>query len=662
MVERTEEEGIPPDVSKTVLEVLGNYSDVNSSREATNVDELMPMVRRSLRGYKNRDSSSILNDDDGPRPHPGRLSRSLIKASVKRKRIDDGGGGVEGPDEVLKRIGVPRSRRSSVFGGKKSVGAGESSSEGGDRTRGGDGAGGGPGGDPLGMTSPRAGAGRRPSADEKLIVTPAKARGFSINSDVEYERVCESVNSQDDFSFEGVPFFNNFDVINEILDDKVMASLLEDDKPRDSPYDVNNQENSHNNDDDDEPHEEEEEDEEENASPEAPRRSSRPRPQEYLDLEDSELEEILEEPTEEPLPAAVILKLRKITVKLEHPVPPQHEIEQGTIRRGPNPEERLQFQKYCTLKEGRFSPEENKILKNNWKRFCEVHDLDIPQTHFFKCKYQGRMYIESVEERRNFIKFLARGLPWRTLRAVYVRFKMMFGFRRQAKSKRYTEQDDEKIVRYMECKPPLRKSQVLSRLLGRPYASIYQRYLQLRRRREGNPPRRRVTWTLGLMEEFLKNLLDVTISEDVRDLKDAMIPKVVWLKLEELMNIEFSVLKNFWMMQLHGQLFFPRTIYFNEIKIMLIEYLYGRGITDVEELEWARVGRCFDGLTTQFLRKMCPRVMKTGRTRSMGDLVERLYEEKIPILKVVKEDSYLPRVKWEAGRLRVVDEFGDGIS
>ncbi|XP_063983043.1 transcription termination factor 1-like [Diachasmimorpha longicaudata] len=662
MEESREECEIPP-VSKSVLEILENYCDVNSNQEATNVDELMPWVRKSLYDYNDPERFLIVKNDDGgrgARPR-GRLARSLIKSSTKRKTVDNEhqSDDVQGSDEVLKRIGIPKSRRSYVFSGRKSTGMWEMVTEGGEAMEV-DGHVSEPDGDPLKMT-PLKVSPRSCTSDEKLMVTPLKARGICLSPGAEDEAIHYSAKSQEDFSIEGVSFFNNFDVFNEILNDKTMSSLLGDDEPPQIHTDFDNYDNSIHDNEDLEPNEQRDREE---SSYESRRRSSRiktPTRNEHLELDDSSLEEIMDEPTEEPLSDAVIRKLRNIVVKLEHSVPPQHQIEPGTIRRGITPEERLQFKKYSVLKGGRFSTEENEILKKNWKRFCEVHGLDIPQTHFFKCRYQGKMYIEDPNERRKFVMFLAQGLPSRTLRAVYVRFRIMFGFRKQVKCKRYTEEEDEKIMKYMTCQLPVRKSEVLTKLLGRPYGSIYQRYLQLMRKRKKNSPRTSVSWTLELMEKFLKNLLDVTISEDVRDLKDAMIPNVVWRKLQDIMNIEFTVLKKFWALQLHAQLFFPRPIYFNEIKIMLIEYLYGTGITNGEEIDWRRVNRCFDGLTTQFLSKMCPRLVKNSKSRTWGELIERLYVEKIPILKIV-EDSYLPRVRWEAGRLKVIDEFVDGVS
>lgn len=80
-----------------------------------------------------------------------------------------------------------------------------------------------------------------------------------------------------------------------------------------------------------------------------------------------------------------------------------------------------------------------------------------------------------------------------------------------------------------------------------------------------------IKWTLSLIGKFIKTLMCITLCETVEDLKDAIIPKPVWRKLEEKLDIHHNTLKKFWIFQLHMQLFCPEPIYLNDIKIKLIE-------------------------------------------------------------------------------------------
>jgi len=76
---------------------------------------------------------------------------------------------------------------------------------------------------------------------------------------------------------------------------------------------------------------------------------------------------------------------------------------------------------------------------------------------------------------------------------------------------------------------------------------------------------------LPLIKKFIKTLLNVTLSQDIKELKGAIIPKPVWQEMEERLDIHENVLKTFWQHQLHLQLFSSSPIYLNDIKIQLIE-------------------------------------------------------------------------------------------
>ena len=59
-------------------------------------------------------------------------------------------------------------------------------------------------------------------------------------------------------------------------------------------------------------------------------------------------------------------------VKLIHEVPIQHKIEHTAGSKILTKKERELFLKYASLKNGVFTPSEDKIIKDNWEKFCEV--------------------------------------------------------------------------------------------------------------------------------------------------------------------------------------------------------------------------------------------------------------------------------------------------
>lgn len=78
-------------------------------------------------------------------------------------------------------------------------------------------------------------------------------------------------------------------------------------------------------------------------------------------------------------------------------------------------------------------------------------------------------------------------------------------------------------------------------------------------------------WSLSLREEFLKKLLELMISDNIGELKDALIHTVVWKEMTKYFPVHQSELENLWYNELHLQLYSPRPIYMNDVKIKLIE-------------------------------------------------------------------------------------------
>nr|XP_012146273.1 PREDICTED: uncharacterized protein LOC100883596 isoform X1 [Megachile rotundata]XP_012146274.1 PREDICTED: uncharacterized protein LOC100883596 isoform X1 [Megachile rotundata] len=386
------------------------------------------------------------------------------------------------------------------------------------------------------------------------------------------------------------------------------------------------------------------------------------------DLKDilGELDIDLETETEsDKIPKEAIKKLYNLKVQLIHVVPNQHKIEQRAASRGISKTERLQFLKYGPIKKGVFTPNEDKVILHNWKKFCEVHSWDPKHVKPFIClKNNKSFYMRSKEQRINFLQFLANGLPWRSLFSVYNRFKYL-QFNRDKNYKRYSLDEDYKILSYMKNKQPKNNRNSgfceLARELGRSHHSIWLRYQLLRKieKDKEKKPLKDIEWTLPLIAKFIECLMDITLCDELIDLKDATIPKVIWQKLEEKLNIEQNVLKMYWIHQLHMQLFCPEPIYLNDIKIKLIEYIYTKGIAHTREIIWPDVAKHFDGITTIFLcRTFYYLVAEAGiklATKNFHRINKYLYKERIAEIQNELTDKFLPRLSYDNGEVKVVD-------
>ena len=380
-----------------------------------------------------------------------------------------------------------------------------------------------------------------------------------------------------------------------------------------------------------------------------------------IDVE-SENEELLDNNSEQ--------KLYILQVKLMHKVPPQHKIEHSSGAKPLSLEEKQLFFKYGPMKQGVFSPKEDEIIIKNWETFCKVHKWNPKHTEPFRyMRHDNKFTIKSKRERKAFVQFLANGLPWRTLYSVYQRFRILYRNSNHKKPfQRYTPVEDKKILSYLNSKHVKENKRHsafsdLAKVLGRTSESVRLRYQLLKKvqqdqSREQSVPE--VTWTIPLISKFIKTLMDVTLCEEVEDLKDASIPKPVWQKLEEKLNIDQNILKVFWMHQLHMQLFCPERIYLNDIKIKLIEYIYGKGISSTREIIWPNVVKYFEGITTVFLCKLFFYLVQEATARlnskSFPGIVEYLYHDKIHEIRNEQTDKFLPRLSYNNGEVDIVDE------
>ncbi|XP_036148519.1 uncharacterized protein LOC105837813 [Monomorium pharaonis] len=392
------------------------------------------------------------------------------------------------------------------------------------------------------------------------------------------------------------------------------------------------------------------------------RRSKRSKKHKLNSDEKSILKELEKSIKLEKIPLTDRKKLKTLHIKLIHKVPPQHEIELSGSH-APTKKEKILFQQYGPIRKGLYTPIEDKIIKKNWNKFCELHDWDTTKVEpFLYWRHNNKYYIHDVEERQKFVQFLANGLPWRTLYSVYSRFKVLY--RNKITYARYTSAEDEKILTYIHNKHLAKrdtKYSELAKLLNRTGRSVFKRYQYLKRQIQDESETEvldNVRWTLPLVKKFIETLLNVTLSENIRELKDATLPKPVWKKMEEKLNINENVLKTYWQHQLHMQLFSTEPIYLNDIKIQLIEYMYEKGISNTREIIWPNVAKHFDGMTAVFLCKVFYYLVQESTVKDINnfaDIVEHLYHIKISEIQKTSTDKFLPRILYKNGKISLLD-------
>ncbi|XP_058802272.1 uncharacterized protein LOC131670578 [Phymastichus coffea] len=166
-------------------------------------------------------------------------------------------------------------------------------------------------------------------------------------------------------------------------------------------------------------------------------------------------------------------------------------------------------------------------------------------------------------------------------------------------------------------------------------------------------------WTLPMTKDFIKALMTATLCNDIQELKNHTIIDCVWRKVGEDLKIDPSSLKNFWYYRLHMQLFCTEPIYFNDIKIKLIEYLYEKGISNKKDIKWQNVLLYFEGYTQLFLYRIFTYLIRTTKESTdftnLAAIINHLYVHQIPNIIQNVNDKILPRLIYEDGNIKHLD-------
>ncbi|KAF5277075.1 hypothetical protein FQA39_LY06313 [Lamprigera yunnana] len=175
--------------------------------------------------------------------------------------------------------------------------------------------------------------------------------------------------------------------------------------------------------------------------------------------------------------------LRDLIVKLPWPVPPLHLVE--TRMSSPVSRKQRKFieDKEFNIKLGRYTAEEDDIILNNWKTFCEIHKIDDDPLPFlsFEAKAESKMDKSAMSKyhRINFVRFLGHNLPNRQLNSIYSRFKKLFDTTIKG---RFSACDDNTILNFMKTCNDANKFSKLSSILNRDRLAILKRYNVLMKR------------------------------------------------------------------------------------------------------------------------------------------------------------------------------------
>ncbi|KAJ3660268.1 hypothetical protein Zmor_004724 [Zophobas morio] len=317
----------------------------------------------------------------------------------------------------------------------------------------------------------------------------------------------------------------------------------------------------------------------------------------------SEIKKIKEE---KRLSSAEEKVLKKLHINLPWRVPPLHMVETRVAVR-PNKEQKMRIEELAVeVKTGSYTKLEDVQIRANWEKFCKMHELAEDPKPFLNLVNSDRKVTFPTNERINFVRFLAHKLDNRLLCSVYNRFRRLFQAQ-EIRSGRFTTQEDEKIVEYIQSSSSRTPYSDLAVLLNRTKTAIEKRAQKLVLK-FNNAQTSVIKWDKKKIEEFLTNFVEVTQVEEITDLKTREVTTEEWRQMESRMKIPMVKLRNAWMHTIYSKIFTKRKLKTSRVRKYLIRTLVERGENDLRAINWnsiqTEMEKKYEGFTGQKLNTM----------------------------------------------------------
>ncbi|CAG2054532.1 unnamed protein product, partial [Timema podura] len=281
-------------------------------------------------------------------------------------------------------------------------------------------------------------------------------------------------------------------------------------------------------------------------------------------------------------------KFKELTIDLDFKVPLSHTVEKSFTHSLSNID-REKFQDLgIKLKTGRYNPEEDAILKENWDYFSTEYGFDDPVLFL-----PGVTNLLSTKQRKKFVQLLGKGLGHRSLNSIYLRFATLYT--PQDENRKFTSYENKLILRCIEREISM-PFVILSKLIGKERHAISKHYKILKMSKQYKESQLS-KWDYDSVKLLIETLLTVSGENDVEKLRKP-IPSTVWDSVGTRINIHPSKCKSYWNNKLSTQLFAKDPVHFNEVCVKFYNVYKFKYWVDVK---WTDIALDFDGIGPLFL-------------------------------------------------------------
>ncbi|XP_023028164.2 uncharacterized protein isoform X1 [Leptinotarsa decemlineata] len=313
--------------------------------------------------------------------------------------------------------------------------------------------------------------------------------------------------------------------------------------------------------------------------------------------------------------------LKNLVIVLPFNIPPLH----VNVERPSRPTlDEIKASRDFSVKTGAYSQKEDQTIKNNWKRFCKEHNLNIEPAAFFK--FPRKM---AKEEKVKFMQYISHGLENRPPRRVYLRFKTIFGNLVKITG-RFTKAEDEQIIEFMETTSSKKPFVDLGRILNRPSNSVERHYLRI-------CEQKKIFWTPSKAEQLINCMLKVAKLESPYQLENQKLTAKQWKKVSKKMEgIPVIKLQRAWNITIYPRLFADGDLAM--AKRLVIDILDERQETDWRLVDWKEISRKFPGFSPEKLYMMFKKLV-------IHNVPEELQKDLKKSIECLKEKGIAPTHK-----------------
>nr|CAD7409619.1 unnamed protein product [Timema poppensis] len=346
-------------------------------------------------------------------------------------------------------------------------------------------------------------------------------------------------------------------------------------------------------------------------------------------------------------------KFKELTIDLDFKVPLSHTVEKSFTHSLSNID-REKFQDLgITLKTGRYNPEEDAILKENWDYFSTEYGFDDPVLFL-----PGVTNLLSTKQRKKFVQLLGKGLGHRSLNSIYLRFATLYTPQDENRNYRFTSYENKLILRCIEREIAM-PFVILSKLIGKERHAISKHYKILKTNKLYKESQLG-KWNYDSMKLLIETLLTVSGENDVEKLRKP-IPSTVWDSVGTRINIHPSKCKSYWNNKLSTQLFARDPVHFNEVCVKLVTRFYNvYKFKYWVDVKWTDIALDFDGIGPLFLWRRFRHLVRANvpvmMWQNLKGCVKFLFRHTLPKIMQRKKDHCLTRFRYIDNELMILDD------